>query len=224
MPHVARTWPPTGLHHITTRGNAGELVFLGDADRELYLDLFDDVVAKCEWDVYAWCLLGNHLHKVVRAEPASLASGMQRLKSMYARRFHRRHHTSGHLFKRPYHTRPIVTPEHLHRGCGYTLANPVRHGLAARAEEWEWSSFRVVAGLAPPPRPHLGCEPFVQLLGLRETTERLAVMRAYVRDAPPVASGFPDEGRHAGRAGHARPAGPARTAARPRPEGAMIGV
>lgn len=196
MPHVARTWPPTDLHHVTARGNGGGLVFLGASDRELFLDLFDDVVAARAWDVYAWCLLGNHVHIVVRAEPAALAKGMQRLKGVYAMRFHGRHHTNGHLFKRPYHSRPLVTTEHLHRSCGYTLRNPVRHGLAERAEEWEWSSFRAVAGLAPPPRPHLGCEPFLQLLGLRETAERLAVMRAYVRDRPPSA-GHPPRG-HAG--------------------------
>ena len=222
MPHVARTWPPTDLHHLTTRGNAGGLVFLGVADRELFLDLFDEVVETRTWDLYAWSMLGNHFHIVVRAEPDSLSKGMQRLKGVYAMRFHRRHHTSGHLFKRPYHSRPILTPEHLHRGCGYTLRNPVRHGLVDRAEEWEWSSFRAVAGLAPPPRPHLGCEPFVQLLGLRETTERLAVMRAYVHDAPPVSSDSPDE--NPARSAQGRRATVTRAAKRLDPEGAMIGV
>ena len=136
---------------------------------------------------------------------------MQRLKGVYAMRFHRRHHTSGHLFKRPYHSRPILTVEHLHRGCGYTLRNAVRHGLVSRSEEWEWSSFRTVAGLASPPRPHLECRPFLQLLGLDETTERLTVMRSYTRDAPPApsaaldatgddASSKPHPGRPAGHA------------------------
>lgn len=221
MPHVARTWPPTDLHHVTTRGNAGGRVFLGVADRELFLDLLNEVVETREWDLYAWCLLGNHVHLVVGAGPDALSKGMQRLKGVYAMRFHGRHQTSGHLFKRPYHSRSLLTPEHLHRGCGYTLSNPVRHGLVDRSEDWEWSSFRTVAGLAPPPRPHLGCEPFVELLALRQTTERLAVMRAYVRDAPPVLQDFPGGAggraahrqRHEANGGHAGP-----------PEGAMIGV
>ena len=204
------------------RGNAGGLVFLGVADRELFLDLFDEVVETRKWDLYAWCMLGNHVHIVVRAEPDTLSRGMQRLKGVYAMRFHRRHHTSGHLFRRPHHSRPILTTEHLHRGCGYTLRNPVRHGLVDRAEEWEWSSFRTVAGLSPPTRPHLGCEPFVQMLGLRETTERLAVMRAYVRDAQPVSSDFPRE-NPAGPI-HVRRATVTRDAIRLDPKGAMIGV
>ena len=183
MPHVARTWPSTELHLVTTRGNAGRLVVLDIADHELFLDLLDEVVETYGWELYCWCLVGNHIHMVVRAAPDSLSRGMQRLKSVYAMRFHRRHHTSGHLFKRPYHSRPILTAEQLHRGCGYTLRNSVRHGVVDRAEDWEWSSFRTVAGLAPPPRPHIGCEPFVQLLGLTEPTQRPAVLNAFPENA-----------------------------------------
>jgi hypothetical protein len=110
--------------------------------------------------------------------------GMQRLKSLYAMRFHRRHHTRGHLFKRPYDSRPILTAEHLHRACGYVLRNATRHGFVDRAEDWEWSSFRTVAHLDPPPRPHLTCNPFEQMMELTAATDHPAVLRAYVRETP----------------------------------------
>lgn len=182
MPHRPRDWPSTNLHLVTTRGNAGCRLFLDLVDRERFLDLLDEVVDRHTWDMFAWCLLGNHLHLVVRAAPHDLQCGMQRLKSLYAMRFHRRHHTSGHLFRRPYDSRAILTGEHLHRACGYTLRNPVRHGFVERAEDWEWSSFRTVARLAPPPRAHLACEAFGRLLPLADGDEALAVMRAYVRE------------------------------------------
>ncbi len=182
MPHAPRTWPSSNLHLITTSGNGRCRLFLDLADREQFLDLLDEVVERYEWELFAWCLLGNHLHLVVRAEPQRLAQGMQRLKSVYAIRFHRRHHTRGHLFKRPYDSRPIVTSEHLHRACGYVLRNATRHGFVDRAEDWEWSSFRTVAHLDPPPRPHLQCEPFERMLALRTATDKLAVLRAYVRE------------------------------------------
>ena len=108
---------------------------------------------------------------------------MQCLKSVYAMRFHRRHLTAGALFKRPYDSRPILTEEHLHRACGYTLRNPVRHGFVERAEEWEWSSFRSSARLAPPARPNLACEPFDRMLGLTGETRSLETMRAYVNES-----------------------------------------
>ena len=93
-------------HLVTIAGNGGCTIFLNNADRELFLDLLDDVVARYEWGLYAWCLLGNHAHLVASAEATHLAGGMQRLKGLYAVHFHRRHHTSGHLFKRPYDSRP----------------------------------------------------------------------------------------------------------------------
>jgi REP element-mobilizing transposase RayT len=182
MPHAPRLWPESNLHLITVIGNARCRVFLDTADRDLFLDLFDEVVVQFGWELFAWCLLGNHLHFVVRAEPEALHRGMHRLKCVYATRFHRRHHTTGPLFKRPYHSRPIITEEQLHRSCGYTLRNATRHGFVERAEDWEWSSFRSTARLAPAPRRHLACEPFDRLLQLDAATDRVDVMRAYVRE------------------------------------------
>ena len=129
MPHAARVWPESNIHLVTVAGNARCRLFLDTADRDLFLDLLDDVVVRFGWELFAWCLLGNHLHFVVRAEPEALSRGMQRLKGVYAMRFHRRHHTSGHLFKRPYDSRPILTEEQLHRSCGYTLRNAVEAWL-----------------------------------------------------------------------------------------------
>ena len=186
MPHHGRHWPASGRHLVTIAGNGGCTIFLNNADRELFLDLLDDVVARYEWGLYAWCLLGNHAHLVTSAEATHLAGGMQRLKGLYAVRFHRRHHTSGHLFKRPYDSRPIATMEHLHRACSYTLRNATRHGFTQHAEEWEWSSFRTSAGLEAPPRRHLTCEPLDRLLHLAGGN-RLSVMRAYAHDSAPHA-------------------------------------
>ena len=181
MSHAPRAWPESKLHLVTTKGNGGCRLILDITDRELFLDLLNDVVGRFEWELFAWCQLGNHIHLVVRAEPEHLARGMQRLKFLYAAHFHRRHHTSGHLFKRPYDSRPIHTTEHLHRACGYTLRNAARHGFVDRAEDWEWSSLRTVAGLDPPPRPHLACLHFLRLLGLEPSVNNAPILRAYVR-------------------------------------------
>jgi putative transposase len=183
MTHAARTWPDTNMHMVTTGGNGRCRIFEDVIDRDCFLDLLDQAVERHHWNLYAWCLLGNHLHLVVRAEREDLHCGMQRLKSVYAMRFHRRHLTLGHLFKRPYDSRPILTEEHLHRACGYTLRNPVRHGFVERAEEWEWSNFRSTARLAPPARPHLACEPLDRLLDLGRDGRSLEALRAYVRES-----------------------------------------
>ena len=145
MPHAARLWPESNIHLVTVTGNGRCRLFLDAADRDLFLDLLDDVVVRFGWALFAWCLLGNHLHHVVRAEPEALQRGMQRLKGMYAMRFHRRHLTSGHLFKRPYDSRPILTDDHLHRSCGYTLQKPGQTRLR-----------RASRGLGVEQLPHVG--------------------------------------------------------------------
>src|SRR4051812_20549273 len=62
MPHAARIWPESDIHLVTAAGNAHCRVFLDSADRNLFLDLLNDVVARFGWELFAWCLLGNHLH------------------------------------------------------------------------------------------------------------------------------------------------------------------
>jgi REP element-mobilizing transposase RayT len=154
-----RVWSPTGVYHVALRGNGGERIFRGHGDYERYLDLFDRTAMRFGWRLYAWCLMGNHGHKVLEAEPRGLAAGMQWLKSTYAVAFNVTHGRRGHLFQRPYTSRPILTTEHLYEAIGYVHRNPSRAGLVGRPVDWEWSSARSFAGFEPPRRPHLGCEP-----------------------------------------------------------------
>ena len=108
---------------------------------------------------------------------------MHRLKSVYAMRFHLRHLTSGHLFKRPYDSRPILTEDHLYRSCGYTLEKPGRDtASSSRAEDWEWSSFRTSARLAPRRAATSPVSRSTGLLQLDAAPDRLDVLRAYVRE------------------------------------------
>lgn len=159
MAGQGRVWSPTDVYHVALRGNGGERVFRTHADYERYLDLFDRTAMRHGWKLFAWCLMGNHGHKVLEAEQHALAAGMQWLKSMYAVAFNRTHGRRGHLFQRPYTSRPIVTTEHLFEAITYVHRNPSRAGLVGRPVDWEWSSARVFAGIEPPSRPHLGCEP-----------------------------------------------------------------
>jgi REP element-mobilizing transposase RayT len=158
MAKRGRLWSPTGIYHASVRGNGGERIFRTPADYDHYLDLFEKTVVRFEWTLYAWCLMGNHGHAVLAAADEALAEGMQKLKAAYAVAFNRTHGRRGHLFQRPYTTRPIVTSEHLYEAIGYVHDNPVRAGLAGSPVDWEWSSARVYAGLEPPRRAHLGCE------------------------------------------------------------------
>src|SRR3972149_4314568 len=87
-----------GYYHVTQRGVAREIVYLDDADRELFLWLLTRTVRRYAWTLHAYCLMSNHVHLVVQLREPTLASGMQYLTGIYGRRFNERHDRRGGPF------------------------------------------------------------------------------------------------------------------------------
>ncbi len=65
MARIARLVVPHLPHHVTQRGNRGERVFFSDDDYEAYLQYLREALAVCAAEVWAWCLMPNHVHLIV---------------------------------------------------------------------------------------------------------------------------------------------------------------
>ncbi len=61
------------VYHITRRGNAGQDIFLDDADRRAFLEILELVVERFGWFCHAYCLMGNHYHLVVETAKPTLS-------------------------------------------------------------------------------------------------------------------------------------------------------
>src|SRR5439155_27052843 len=139
---------PGAFHHVATRGNRRQLIYLDAADRGRFLSLLADTVKRYEWKCHSFCLMNNHYHLVLETPKAGLAPGMQRLNGRYAQTFNRRHGHGGHLFQGRYAAEPIEREPHLLEACRYVVLNPVRAAACATPEDWVWSSFRATIGLS----------------------------------------------------------------------------
>jgi putative transposase len=145
MPRPPRFQPAGGIFHITTRGNRGQPIYLDDHDRLLFLRVFARIVERSGWTRFAWCLMTNHFHLVVRTPTESLASGMHHLNGRYARRFNARHSFQGHVFERRYDARFIDTERQFEDTVRYVAFNPVKAGLCESPADWPWCNFYGVA-------------------------------------------------------------------------------
>ena len=152
MGRTLRVAPADGFFHLTTRGNRRQTVFVDDVDRSWFLELLSDVVERFEWNVLAYCLMGNHYHLTVHTPTPTLSAGMHRLNGVWAQRFNWRHGFEGHLFERPFRSNLAETDEAVQEFARYTVLNPVRAGLVRSPAEWPWSSYRASAGHVPAPR------------------------------------------------------------------------
>ena len=87
----------------------------------------------------------NHYHLLVETPAANLSRGMRHLNGVYTQNFNRGHEHVGHVFQGRYKAILIEREAHLLKLCRYVVLNPVRAGLAARATDWDWSSYGATA-------------------------------------------------------------------------------
>ena len=151
MPRIARVVFPGVPHHITQRGNRRADVFWTDDDRRRYLVLFQEYAAKHALEVWAWCLMTNHVHFVaVPGRSDSLARTFKPVDMRYSQHINRTLHLTGHLWQgRPYSC--PLDAAHLWAAVRYVERNPVRAGLVERAQDYPWSSAAGHCGTRPDP-------------------------------------------------------------------------
>jgi len=139
------------LYHITSRGNAGRGIFLGNVDRRLFLTFLARAVKRYRWICHAYCLMDNHYHLLIETPDANLSRGMQFLNGGYTQAFNQRHHSSGHVLKGRFKSVLVEREGHLLELARYIVLNPVRVGMVDAPDSWPWSSYGATAGLVERP-------------------------------------------------------------------------
>ncbi len=98
MPRKARIDAPGALHHIIIRGIERRAIFKNAADRSDFLNRLDKILPETQTSCYAWVLMTNHVHLLLKTGLAPIATVMRRLLTGYVVSFNRRHRRHGQLF------------------------------------------------------------------------------------------------------------------------------
>jgi len=138
------------LYHVTSRGNAGQGIFLDDTDRALFLEVFAEVVRRYGWVCYAYCLMTNHYHVLVETPNANLSRGMRHLNGVFTQSVNRKHKRTGHIFQGRFKSRLIERESHLLEVARYVVLNPVRAKMVDHPQQWMWSSYSATCGEVVP--------------------------------------------------------------------------
>jgi putative transposase len=142
MARLARIVIPGLPHHVTQRGNRREAIFFEDGDHEIYLDLLAEQTLKACVAVWAYCLMPNHVHLILKpARADDLGRAVGEAHRRYTNFINARGRWTGHLFQSRFAS-VVLDDTHLIRAVRYVSLNPVRAGLVSRPEEWKWSSVR----------------------------------------------------------------------------------
>jgi len=134
-----------------SRGNDGIPIFRDDTDRRKFLSLLERTITRFRWTLHDWSLMTNHFHLSVETAEANLSDGMHWLLGTYAGWFNRRHKRRGHLYQDRFKNCLVDKETYLLTLARYIVLNPVKAGIVARPEDYEWSSYRARAGYEPAP-------------------------------------------------------------------------
>ncbi len=144
MPRKARILVPNCPHHIVQRGHNRKTLFVTDQDYRYYLSNLKEWKSKLNIQLYAWCLMTNHIHIV--AEPSqnaqSLSLLMKRINGRQAAYVNKLEGRSGALWDGRYKASPIQQDSYLLCCNRYVELNPVRAGMVNHASEYPWSSYK----------------------------------------------------------------------------------
>jgi len=135
MPRGPRLDAPGVLHHVMGRGLDRQLIFRDDQDRDDFVRRLAGLAEARAVIVYAWVLLPNHFHLLVRTGKRPLARMMRSLLTGYAGAFNRRHRRSGHLFQNRYKSIVVDEEPYLLELVRYLHLNPLRAGLVSGLRE-----------------------------------------------------------------------------------------
>lgn len=133
------------LYHLISRGNDGQAIYLNDVDRNLFLDTISEMSERFEVDIFAYVLMPNHYHLLVKTLRANLKKAMQWFGTTYTRRFNNRNLKKGHLFQGRYKSILVQNDAYAVRLSCYIHRNPLRAGIVSRLIDYKWSSYPVYA-------------------------------------------------------------------------------
>ena len=135
MPRQSRVDAPGALHHIICRGIERRTIFQDDIDRDDFVRRLSTGLLETDTRCYAWALIPNHFHLLLKTGTAPIAAVMHKLLTGYAVRYNRRHGRHGHLFQNRYKSILCQEETYLLQLIRYIHLNPLKAKLINTLEE-----------------------------------------------------------------------------------------
>lgn len=155
MPRQSRQTSRTGIYHVMLRGINQQNIFEVPEDYWKFLKLLDQTVHPIDelghplpprCTIYAYCLMTNHVHLLIREGQEGLAAVIRSISIAYAIHFNRSYEHKGHLFQDRFKSEPVNDMAYFVTLLRYIHQNPVAAGIVKRVSNYTWSSYMEYAG------------------------------------------------------------------------------
>ena len=123
------------------RGIDRQLIFGDTEDYTRFLDIVKECRIACGFQLYAYCLLGNHVHLLLKVQEESLETIFKKIGARYVYYYNVKYQRVGHLFQDRFKSEPVEDDAYFLTVLRYIHQNPVKAKLCAKAEVYPYSSF-----------------------------------------------------------------------------------
>lgn len=155
MARQLRTYSSTGIYHVMLRGINRQIIFEQPVDYQKFINLLcllispidelgKPLLPRCRF--YAYCLMPNHVHLIMKEESESLSAAVKRIAAAYALYYNKKYEHYGHLFQDRFKSEPVNDAAYFVTLLRYVHQNPVAGGLCQHVEDYKWSSWGEYTG------------------------------------------------------------------------------
>jgi REP element-mobilizing transposase RayT len=141
MPRTRRVKSETGIYHVILRGINKQIIFEDDEDHEMFLKTLKQYKSQSQYKLLAYCLMGNHVHLLLKTEKEELGQIFRRIGASYVYWYNHKYNRTGHLFQDRYKSEVVETDAYLFAVLRYIHQNPIKAGIVNKLEEYTWSSY-----------------------------------------------------------------------------------
>ena len=140
MPRAARIKSENNTYHIIMRGINRQQIFEDEQDNEKFLEILEECRAISGYKIFAYCLMGNHFHLLVKFEEEPIEQAMKRICGRFVYWYNTKYGRVGHLFQDRFKSEPINDDKYFLSCIRYIHQNPQKAGICD-IDKYEYSSY-----------------------------------------------------------------------------------
>ena len=146
MPRQARKKSGTGIYHAMFRGINGQKIFHANEDFKRMIETLGRYKEICNYELYAYCLMSNHVHILIKEGLEGLVRTCRRIGASYVYWYNNKYDRTGHLFQDRYKSEPVEDTGYFLTVLRYIHQNPLKAGIVRNINDYPWSSFKEYTG------------------------------------------------------------------------------
>ncbi len=141
MPRQARRKSESGIYHIMLRGINQQQIFEDEEDNLRFLETLSKYKEQCGYEIYAYCLMGNHVHILLKEGKEDLTLVLKRIAGSYVYWYNWKYRRSGHLFQDRFKSEPVEDDAYFLTVIRYIHQNPIKAGICKEVDGYKFSSY-----------------------------------------------------------------------------------